>query len=220
MVFTTTTLRWYYVLNAATQLLLRCYTDNSRPSTEFIAFTVRLYYDIQDHTTTLRNPRRLYNDTTTVVLIILGFYCTSSMIKRWCAICAYLLGFWNVFYFILRHEKRISDYLSVFVSTINKELGSPTMDFCPIFWLKLIQHNFTVFHFCLLLLPLNSLKHLNWVLLVHVFRANNCIFRPLFLPKMQKIGEFWLFNQKQNISTAQPHTIFHFFGFFVQMSFK
>jgi len=36
------------------------------------------------------------------------------MIKRW---CAYLLGFWNVFYFILRHEKRISDYLSVFAST-------------------------------------------------------------------------------------------------------
>lgn len=119
MVLTTTTLRWYYVLYAATQLLLRCYTDYSRPSTEFIAFTVRLYYDIQDHTTTLRSPRRLYNDTTTVVLIILGFYYASRMIKRW---CAYLLGFWNVFYFILRHEKRISDYLfvTVFVSTKNK----------------------------------------------------------------------------------------------------
>ena len=123
-------LLWQHYGNTASYTLLPSFyndvsqTINSRPSTDFIAFKVRLFCDIQDQTTTLRSPRRLYNDTTSVMLIILGFYYASSMIRRW---CAYLLCFWNVFYFISRHEKRISDYLSVFVSTINKlneiELG-------------------------------------------------------------------------------------------------
>jgi len=123
-------------------------------------------------------------------------------------------------YFFLFFAQNLLLFLLFGFQNNIKELGSLTMDFCPRFWQKLIKHNFIVFHFCLLLLPLNSLKHLNWVLLVHVFRANNSIFRPLFLTKMRKISEFWLFNQKYNISTAQPHKIFHFIGFFVQMSFK
>ena len=98
MVFITTILRCSCVQHSADTLLLQYFADRCQPVAVFTAFMLRCRLDIQDHTTMLCRPRRLYDDIATMVPIIRRLkYVSCTILAMMCLYLGFQTSFFTSF---------------------------------------------------------------------------------------------------------------------------